>query len=380
MIKSYKVRIYPTKEQEELMWKHIGACRFIWNWMLAKQQEIREQGSKHLSAFDMMKLLKPLKSEEEYGWLYDVSNASLVRICRDLDEAYKKFFKKTGGFPKFKSKKKSKPNYPIRTDSLYFKNDKLLSIEKIGKVRYRTDFTFSFGQNKTKFTNARISYTNEKWMLSFGIERENQTPILTDKPMGIDLGIKELAVVEYDGRQITFHNINKSKRMRFLNRELKRKQRAISRKYEANRKGSKYVKTKNIERVEATIKKLHTRIANIRQDYLHKTTHELVSMLPARVVMEDLNVSGIMKNKHLSRAISEQCFHEFIRQMKYKCEWLGIPFVQVDRFYPSSKTCSCCGNVKKNLKLSERTYVCESCGAVIDRDYNAAVNLSRYIA
>lgn len=380
MIKSYKVRIYPTKEQEELMWKHIGSCRFIWNWMLAKQQEIREQGGEHLSAFDMINLLKPLKNDGEHGWLYDVSNTSLQKICRDLDEAYKKFFKKTGGFPKFKSRKKSKLSFPICTEKLYFKDEKFIRVQKIGNVRYRTDFTFSFGRNKIKFTNARISYVNGKWMLSFGIERENQTPILTDKPMGIDLGIKELAVVEYDGRQITFHNINKSKRMRFLNRELRRKQRIASRKYEANRKGKKYVKTKNIERVEAAIKKLHARIANIRQDYLHKTTHELVSMLPERVVMEDLNVSGMMKNKHLSRAISEQCFHEFIRQMKYKCEWLGIPFVQVDRFYPSSKTCSCCGNVKRNLKLSDRTYICESCGTVIDRDYNAAVNLSRYIA
>ena len=216
--------------------------------------------------------------------------------------------------------------------------------------------------------------------MSFGKECENQVQELTDISMGIDLGVKDLAVVEFNGEQITFHNINKSKRMRSLKKKLKHTQRSISRKYEQNRQGNKFVKTKNIEKEEQKLRKIYKKMDGIRKNYLHQTTHKLVSMLPKTVVMEDLNISGMMKNRHLSKAIAEQGFYEFIRQMRYKCEWNGIEFLQVDRFYPSSKTCSVCGNIKKDLKLSDRTYHCECCGTDIDRDYNAAVNLSRYVA
>lgn len=380
MIKSYKVRLYPTKEQEQLMWKHVGSCRFIWNWMLAKQQELYKQGEKRLSGFDMINLLTPLKKHEEYSWLKEVSNTSLKDICRDLDKAYKRFFKKTSGFPKFKSRKKSKPNFPIRTEVLYFKDDKVLNIEKLGKVKYKTDFAFEYGKGTCKFTNVRVSHINGKWMLSFGMECESQARELNDVSMGIDLGVKDLAIVEYNGESLVFHNINKSKRMHNIGKRLKHLQRSISRKYEANRDGRKYNKTKNIERQEERLRKLYARQSNIRRNYIHQTTHKLVSLLPKRIVMEDLNVQGMMKNRHLSKAVQEQCFYEFIRQMEYKCAWNGIEFIKADRFYPSSKTCSGCGCIKKDLKLSDRIYHCSDCGLVIDRDYNAAINLSRYVA
>lgn len=380
MIKSYKIRLYPTKEQEQLMWRHVGSCRFVWNLMLAKQEELHRQGEKHLSAFSMINLLKPIKQQEDYSWLYEVSNTSLQTVCRDLDKAYQMFFKKTSGFPKFKSRKRSKPNFPIRTDALYFKDDKVLNIEKIGKVRYKTDFAFDHGKGACKFTNARVSYINGKWMLSFGIECESQARELSDVSMGIDLGVKDLAVVDYNGEPLVFHNVNKSKRMRELNRRIKHLQRSISRKYESNRTGKRYNKTRNIEKQEERLRRLRARQSNIRRNYLHQTTHKLVSLLPKRVVMEDLNVQGMMKNKHLSKAVQEQCFYEFIRQMEYKCAWSGIELVRADRFYPSSKTCSGCGCIKKDLKLSDRTYCCSDCGLVIDRDYNAAINLSRYVA
>ena len=380
MIKSYKIRIYPTAEQEAKMWQHVGACRYIWNYMLEVQIKRHEQCEKHLSAFDTINLLKPLKNDGEHDWLYEVSNTSLQIICRDLDKAYKDFFKNGRGFPKFKSRKRSKQNFPIRETKLYFLNDKYLQVEKLGKVKYKTDFRFDFGTNACKFSNARISCRNGKWMLSFGMERENQAPDLTDKPMGIDLGVKDLAVAEFDGEKIVFGNINKSKRMRNIESKIKRKQREISRKYEANRKGNRYVKTNNIVRAEEQLRKLHERQTNIRHNHLHQSTHALVSKLPCRVVMEDLNVTGMMKNRHLSKAIAAQGFAEFIRQMKYKCEWNGIEFVQADRYYPSSKTCSYCGEIKRDLRLRDRTYVCDRCGLVIDRDYNAAINLSRYAA
>ena len=376
MVKSFKIRIYPTKAQEELIWKHIGSCRYIWNWMLAKQEELYAAGEKHLSAFSMIKLLTPLKNDGEHGWLYDVSNTSLQIACQDLQKAYDKFFKKISGFPKFKSRKRSKPSYPVCADRFYFVDNKTVQIQKLGKVRYKTDFSLPHG-TEYKFSNPRITYRNGKWILSFGMECENQTPKLTDMSMGIDLGIKDLAIAECNG-QIVFHNINKSKKMKELYKKQKHLQRSISRKYEANKQGKKYIKTKNIERLENKLRKLYCHISNIRQNYIHQCTHTLVSLLPSRVVMEDLNMKGMVKDRHLARAIQEQCLYEFIRQMRYKCEWNGIEFIQANRFYPSSKTCSCCGNIKRDLKLSDRIYKCDICGLKIDRDYNAAINLSKY--
>lgn len=377
MIKGFKIRIYPTKEQEKLIWKHIGACRFVWNYMLDLQIERHKNGEKHLSGFDMIKLLTPLKQNEEYVWLREVSNTSLQRTCSTLAEDYNGFFKMRSSFPRFKSRKRSKPSFPVCCEKFYF-DDNTVQIQKLGRVKYKSDFEFPQGREH-KFSNVRISFINEKYMLSFGMECENQAPKLTDNVMGIDLGVKDLAVVACGDKQLVFHNINKSKQVRELKRKLRHTQRTISRKYEASKaRTGRYEKTRNIEREENKLRKLHARLTNIRHNYLHQTTARLISMLPARVVMEDLNVTGMMKNKHLSKAIAEQCFYEFIRQMRYKCEWNGIEFIQAPRFYPSSKACSCCGSIKRDLKLSERTYVCPDCGFTIDRDLNAAINLSRY--
>ena len=378
MIKGFKIRIYPTKEQEKLIWKHIHASRFIWNYMLALQEETHANGGKFLTAFDMNKLLTPLKRQPEFEWLRGVSNMMLCRSCADLAEAYKRFFG-GAGHPKFKSRKRAKPAYPVRCDKNFYLSGGRVNVERIGKLKFKSDFTFPEGRGH-KFSNVRISFINGKYMLSFGMECENQAPVLTDNSMGVDLGIKELAVVACGDKQIVFYNINKSRKVRELNKRIRHVQRSISRKYEASRKRNdgRYEKSNNIRREEDKLRRLQANKANIRQNYLHQTTHALVAMLPKRVVMEDLNVTGMMKNRHLSKAVQEQCFHEFIRQMKYKCEWDGIEFLQVDRFYPSSKTCSCCGAIKRDLKLSDRTFVCHECGHTIDRDYNAAINLSRY--
>lgn len=380
MIKGYKIRIFPTEEQERKMLQHIGCCRFIWNYMLDIQEKTHDNKEKYLSAFDMMNLLTPLKKDGEHDWLYEVSNKSLQRTCRDLHDSFKNFFNKISGHPKFKSKKRDKPSYPINSEDFYFKDYKFLNIEKVGKVKYKTDFRFVIGKGVGKYYNVRVSNKNGKWFVAFGIECENQVHQLTNMPMGIDLGIKDLAVVEYNNKQIVFNNINKSKKMKILKNKLTHVNRSISRKYEQNKQGNKFIKTNNIIKEENKLRMLYAKISNIRHNYIHQTTHKLISLLPNRVVMEDLNVSGMIKNRHLSRAISEQCFYEFIRHMKYKCEWNGIEFVQADRYFPSSKTCSGCGCIKSNLKLSDRTYACNECGLVIDRDYNAAINLSRYVA
>ena len=378
MIRSFKIRLLPTKEQEELMWKHINGCRYIYNLMLEKQINNYENNEKYLSSFTMNKMLTIIKRQNDLTWLNEISARSLQIVCSDLNRVFQRFFNKTGGFPKFKSKKRCKSAFPVKAQTLYFIDRNDLRIENFGKIKYKTDYVFKYGLRQIKALNARISRTNGKWMLSFGMECENQAPILTDKPMGIDLGIKETMVVAYGNESIIFHNINKSKKVRELKKRIRNLQRVISRRYEANRVGKKYIKTNNIIKLENKLRKLYARLNGIRYNYIHQCTHKLISLLPCRVVMEDLNVMGMMKNRHLSKAIQEQCFYEIIRQMKYKCEWNGIPFIQADRFYPSSKTCSCCGAINKRLTLSDRTFICPECGFAIDRDYQAALNLMRY--
>jgi putative transposase len=360
------------------MWKHVHASRFIYNHMLALQKEQYANGEKHMSAFDMNKLLTPLKKQPEFEWLNEVSNRTLQRACADLSEAYNRMFKKVARFPKFKSRKRAKTAFPVQCErgSLYF-TETTVQIQKLGRVKYKTDRAIPLGRD-AQFHNARVSFRNGKWFLSFGIECESQAPELNEYSMGIDLGVKELATVAYGDDSMVFHNINKSRRVRTIKRNIKLLQRSISRKYEANKQGNKFVKTRNIERCEDKLRMMHARLSDIRHNYIHQTTHRLVSLLPRRVVMEDLNVSGMMKNRHLCKAIAEQGFYEFIRQMQYKCAWNGIEFVQVGRFYPSSKTCSCCGCVKSDLKLSDRVYSCAECGMTIDRDLNAAINLMQY--
>lgn len=377
MIKSFKIRLCPTVEQEQLMWKHVGACRYIYNYMLAKQKEFHEAGEKHLSHFEMIKMLTPLKNDGKHDWLYEVSCTSLQRVCGDLNEAYQNFFKKRSGFPRFKSRKRSKANFPTRSEKLWFDANRYAHIEKLGKIKFKTDFSLPIGAGQ-KFTNARITNINGKWLLMFGMEYENQVFQLNDYNVGIDLGVKDSAVVAYDDKKLVFANINKSKRVRTYKKRIEHTQKTISRKYEANRQGKKYIKTKNIEKEEAKLRKLYARLSNIRTNYIHQSTHAIVSLLPKKVIMEDLNVAGMMKNRHLSKAIQEQCFFEWIRQIKYKCEWAGIEFIQVDRFYPSSKTCHNCGCIKNDLKLKDRTFVCPECGYTEDRDYNAALNLMSY--
>ena len=378
MIRSLKVRLYLTDEQEILAKKHIGCARFIWNYMLAEQIKKEKHKERYLTRFDMIKLLAILKKQEECCFLNEVSNHSLGIICTDLNKAYQYFFKKITRYPKFKSKHKSKISFPIRTEnkSFYFAED-YVQIEKLGHVKYKSSKPIPLGRGVAKFTNPRLSLENGKWILSFGMECENQAVHTEHKgKIGIDLGVKELAVVSVDGKQMNFHNINKSKRVRTLKHKLKHLERKVARKYRTN---GNYEKTNAILKTEAQMREIYYHIANIRLNYIHQITHQITELYPEVITIEDLNVSGMMKNRHLARVIKEQCFYEFRRQMEYKCETKGIKIQFADRFYPSSKTCSCCGHIKKDLKLKDRTYICSECGLKIDRDFNAALNLERYV-
>lgn len=374
MIKRYKIRLFPTIEQEELMWKHIHCCRFIWNKMLEKRITYYEENHKQLKFYSMCKELSIMRNSNEYYWLREVGLTSLRIICSDLDLAFERFFKNICNFPKFKSKKRENKSFPVRSDNgkFYFAGN-FAKVEKIGKIRIKNNKTV-FTNYSGKFYNPRILFVNKKWILSVGIEVDKQEFDLTDKVLGIDLGIKNLAVCSYNYTIITFPNINKSKRIKKLELKLKHLHKNLMRKYRTNKS---FEKTNNILKIEDSIRRCYYIIGNIRRNYLHQTTTILVKLLPKMIVMETLNVNKLMKNKKMAYLIQGQCFSEFIQQIKYKCEYYGIDFEQVDKFYPSSQICSCCGN-RQHILLSDRVYRCKYCGNIIDRDYNAAINLMQY--
>ena len=369
MIVRKKVRLYPTKEQEQKLWQSVGTARFIYNWTLNKQEENYKNGGKFISDNILRKELTQLK-KSELSWLNDVSNNVTKQAVKDACKAYKRFFKGEANKPRFKSRRKSKKAFYNDNVKLKVKENNLVLIEKVGWIK--TNEQIPIG---VKYTNPRISYDNKYWYISVGIEKEEIKEELTDVSLGIDLGLKDLAICS-DGT--VYKNINKTRAIKNIEKKLKRLQRQVSRKYEQNKKGKEYVKTKNIVKLENKIQQVHRKLANIRNNYLHQTTTSIVKTKPYRIVVEDLNVSGMMKNKHLSDSIRKQCFYEFKRQLEYKCKFRGIEFIKADRFYPSSKTCSNCGHIKKDLKLKDRTYICSECGFVIDRDFNASLNLANY--
>lgn len=372
-MKAYTIRLYPTKTQEESMVKHINACRYVWNWMIEQQEKFYKESKMHLSAFDMIKLLTPLKNDGEHDWLYEVSNATLQVVCRDLRKCYENVINHRSNLPKFKTKKHSKPIFPVCSTTSWFEKD-VIHIQKIGKIKYKASCKINIGRCGNKIFNPRIQNICGKWLLSFVRDDENQAVSLSDKSMGIDLGLKNFMTIAYGDDMIVFPNINKSKKIKDTEKRIIFLRRSISRKYRANN----FKKTKNIKKIEARVKKMIRKISNIRKNYIHQCTHKLISLLPSKIVMETLNIKGMIKNRHLSKAISDSCFYEAIRQLKYKCSWKGIRFIQADRFFPSSKLCYNCGCIHKELKLSDRVYVCPECGFTIDRDYQAALNLQRY--
>lgn len=371
MILGNKVRIFPTKEQEHKMWQSVGTARFIYNWTLVRQEENYKIGGKFSSDNDLRKELTILK-KTELNWLNEVSNNVAKQAVKDGCNAYKTFFKGIADKPKFKSRRKSKPSFYNDTSKLKVKENSVL-IEKVGWINIEKN---SIPMN-CKYTNPRISFDGKYWYISVGIEKEQPIVKLTGESIGIDVGIKDLAICS---NGMTFKNINKTKKVKKLEKRLRRLQRRVSRKYLKNKEGSKFVKTSNIIKIEKQIKLLHRKLANIRSNHSHQATNMIVKTKPSRVVMETLNIKGMMKNRHLSKAIAKQCLYEFKRQIEYKCKYNGIEFIEADKWYPSSKTCSECGHIKVKLSLSERTYICEECGCVIDRDYNASINLSRYSA
>lgn len=382
MIKSIKVMLLPNNVQRTRLFQHAGAARFLYNWALAKEEENYEAGGKFISYYELAKELTELKKTDEYAWLNDISACTCQTAIKDACEAYNNFFKKRAGHPKFKSKNRSAPSF-AQTDQVIEFTDthvKLSCLSKsLKKNRKKLNYVRLAEHGKipidVKHSNPRITYDGLNWWISVGIEYPDKNVKLSDEGLGVDLGIRNLAVCSDDS---IYPNINKTKAVQDLEKRMKRLQRSISRKYEMNKEGDKFVKTKNIIKSEKKLLKMHHRLSNIRKNYLHHTSKEIVGKNPKFICVENLDIQGMMKNKYLSKAIQEQSFYEFSRQLEYKSNYKGIPFIQADRFFPSSKLCNRCGNVKKNLNPYQKTYRCE-CGNVIDIHKQAALNLKKYV-
>ena len=381
MVKAIKVMLIPNNVQQTKLFQYAGASRFAYNWALAREKENYEKGGRFIPDTELRKEFTRLRHSDEYAWLLNVSNNVTKQAIKDACSAYKNFFKGLQRYPRFKAKKKSMPkfyqdNIKIQFRDTHVKFEGFSFSRKANKQKLNWVKLAEHGRIPTdaKYRNPRISFDGLNWWISVCVE----FPDCRDRPnhdgIGIDLGIKDLAICS-DGN--TYKNINKSQTVKKLEKCKRRLQRSVSRKYEHNKKGGSYCKTNNIVKKEKLLLKVNHRLANIRKDYLNQTTSEIVNRKPRFICIEDLNVSGMIKNRHLSKAVQNQGFFEFRKQLEYKCNDRGIQLIVADRFYPSSKRCSCCGKIKKDLRLSDRTYKCE-CGNVIDRDFQASLNLKAY--
>ena len=391
--RSVKIRLLPTKEQEVLFWKSVGVARWSYNFFLGynqeKYKEWLEDNTKErfASESDVRKYINNVLKKTTHTWLKEVSSNVMKQGVKDANIALQNFFKHNKGYPRFKSKKHSKNSFYVNYESIKRLPNGFRG-EKIGYVKTKESLP-KIGK-KQKYLIPRISFDGRFWYLSVSFEVKKADVVLSDTKLGIDLGIKELAIVSnQDGTDVKkYHNINKTYKVKRLERKLKREQRKFSRKILMNT--SHYTDNgrpvyhkdlescKNIQKQKGIIQRLYRRLLNIRTNYLHQTTTEIVKTKPSRIVLEDLNVSGMMKNRHLSNSLMCQKLYEFRYQIEYKAELYGIEVVIADRFYPSSKTCHKCGHVKKDLKLSDRVYRCDCCGLDVDRDVNASINLANY--
>ena len=381
MIKTIRVMLLPNNKQKTKLYQYANTARFAYNWALGREQENYKNGGKFISDGDLRKEFTQLKKTDEYTWLNNVSNNVTKQAIKDACEAYRDFFKGYTKFPRFKSKKHSVPafyqdNVKIQFTDTHVKVEGFAASKKKNKQKLNWIRLAEHGRIPTdcKYMNPRIKCDGLNWYITVGIEYEDCVILPSNDGIGIDLGIKDLAICSDEHK---YQNINKTQRVKKLEKRKRRLQRSISRKYEKNKKGVSYCKTSNIIKSKKELLKLNHRLAHIRQNYLHQTTTEIVKSKTSYIVLEDLNVSGMMKNRHLSKAIQQQGFYEFRRQIEYKSVWNNIPVIIADRIFPSSKLCSCCGAMKKDLKLSDRIYKCK-CGNVIDRDYQAALNLKKY--
>ena len=377
MLKTFKTEIKPNEDQKIKIQKTIGVARFIYNFYIAENQKVYEKEKRFLSAIDFSKYLNNdfIPSNKDYSWIKDVSSKSIKQSMRNAEAAFKRFFKGKAGFPKFKKKNKSNVKmYFLKTNEKDCTCERhRIKIPTLGWVRLKEKGYIPTTRDGYTIRSGTVSYKAGRYYVTCLVNvEEPKKEKLNNFGLGIDLGLSNLATVS-NGK--FYKNINKSSKVKKLEKQLKKQQRKLSRKYENFKNTKKGGAThKNIDKQILKVQKLHKRIDDIRTDYINKTINELVKTKPAYITVEDLNISGMMKNKHLSKAIASQKFYDFRAKLKNKCEVNGIELRIADRFYPSSKTCHSCGKIKKDLKLSDRTYICD-CGYKEDRDLNASLNL-----
>ena len=375
LLKSFKTEINPTEEQKVRIRKTIGTCRFIYNFYLAHNKELHERGKKFMSSSQFRVWLNNefLPSHPEYSWIKEAYSKSVTQAVNDGQTAFTRFFNHKSAFPKFKKKGRSDVKmYFVRNnpkDCLCERHR--IKIPSLGWVRIKEKGYIPTTKDGYVIKSGHVSIKADRYYVSVLIEiPNNKIANNSNEGIGIDLGLKDFAIVS-NGK--IYKNINKSAKLKKLEKQLIREQRSLSRRYENLKKGESTQKP-NIQKQRLKVQKLHHRIDNIRTDYINKTIAEIVKTKPSYITIEDLNVSGMMKNKHLSKAVASQKFYEFKTKLQAKCRENGIELRVVDRWFPSSKTCHCCKNIKKDLKLSDRIFKCY-CGYIEDRDFNAALNL-----
>ena len=375
LLKSFKTEINPSEEQKVKIRKTIGTCRFIYNFYLAHNKELHENGKKFMSSNQFRVWLNNeyLPSHPEYSWIKEAYSKAVTQAVNNGQTAFTRFFNHKSAFPRFKKKGKSNVKmYFVKNnpkDCLCERHR--INIPSLGWVRIKEKGYIPTTKDGYVIKSGHVSIKADRYYVSVLIEiPDNRIANNSNEGIGIDLGLKDFAVVS---NGTSYKNINKSAKLKKLEKQLIREQRSLSRKYENVKKGGSTQRA-NIQKHRLKVQKLHHRIDNIRTDYINKTIAEIVKTKPSYITIEDLNVSGMMKNKHLSKAVASQKFYEFRTKLQAKCNENGIELRVVDRWFPSSKTCHCCGAIKKDLKLSDRTFTCD-CGYIEDRDFNAALNL-----
>ncbi|MFW0900547.1 RNA-guided endonuclease InsQ/TnpB family protein [Clostridium perfringens] len=378
MKRAYKMEINPTDEQKSKIHQTIGVSRFIYNFYIAHNKEIYEREGKFVSGMDFSKWLNNeyIPNNQDKKWIKEVSSKATKQAIMNGDKAFKDFFKKAKGFPRFKKKKNQdvKAYFPKNNKTDWTIERHRVKIPTLGWVRLKE---FGYIPINSMVKSGTVSQKADRYYVSILVEeRDIKISNTNNEGVGIDLGIKYFAICSNGNK---FKNINKTSTVKKVEKMLKREQRKLSRKYESLKIRNKKEKggnatRQNIQKQIVKVQKLHQRLVNIRTDYINKTVFSIIKQKPSYVTIEDLAVSNMMKNKHLSKAIASQKFFEFKTKLISKCKQNNIELRIVDRFYPSSKTCSQCGKVKKDLKLSDRIYKCD-CGFTIDRDLNASINL-----
>ena len=375
LLKSFKTEINPTEEQKVKIRKTIGTCRYIYNFYLAHNKGLYDKGEKFMSSNKFRAWLNNeyLPNHPEYSWIKEAYSKAVTQAVNNGQTAFTKFFKHQSGFPIFKKKDKSDVKmYFVKNNPKDCRCERhRINIPSLGWVRIKEKGYIPTIKDGYVIKSGHVSIKADRYYVSVLIEiPNNKIANHSSEGIGIDFGLKDFAIVS-NGK--IYKNINKSAKLKKLEKQLIREQRSLSRKYENVKKGESTQKT-NIPKQRLKVQKLHHRIDNIRTDYINKTIAEIVKTKPSYITIEDLNVSGMMKNKHLSKAVASQKFYEFRTRLQAKCNENGIELRVVDRWFPSSKTCHCCGAIKKDLKLSDRIFKCD-CGYTEDRDLNAALNL-----